>query len=213
MSSHSSSSYSHCSSRQVWSLNSSLCFHVVPSRVCFSRGRPECAAHSSPVPSHSMLEEYPLSPLWCEGSTPWTRRTCPASPPPPLQPQCLFALPWIAPTSVFLRTFTCAFCSSWNILPLFFHSVPSLDSFKSLLKSHFFREVFKNRHCSLPHPTSLHPAPSLDLMWFFFIILTMKPSFLYLTDLFSYFLPGFLAKVPSEQEVPCLSFLYGIHWP
>lgn len=214
-----------CPPTQVWAITALLdsCGHLSTGLSASTwsplesashvASRPERAAQSSPAPSHSMLEEHPLSLLWCEASTTWPQCSCPASPPPPLQPQSLLALLWIAPSSFFLRTFTCAFCSSWNILLPFLHSVPSLASFKSLLRSHFVRGVFKSRYCSLPHLTSLHPAPSLDLMWFFFLILTMKPSFLYLTDLFSYFLPGFLAKAPSEQAAPCLPFLYGIHWP
>lgn len=189
-------------------LSTRLCFHVVPSRVCFSHGRPECAAHSSPAPSQSMLEEHPLSPLGAKA--PPRDPSAPAQPPPS------------SPATV-------PFCSTVNSLSLFLpqdlymcflflleHSSsvspfsPFPDSFKSLLKTHFFRGVFKIDIVPYHTPSSCSIS---DLMWFFFIILTMKFPALYLTDLFSYFCLVSLAAVPSEQAVPCLPFSYGIHWP
>lgn len=111
-----------------------------------------CSEPSNAFPKHSRIKSTLPSALW--RPPPCDLCPSPVCFPSSLQPHCPLALSRVAQACLFLGAFRHAFPSSWNILPLSLHTVPSLNLFKSLPKRLFFREDLKNRHCSLTHPTS-----------------------------------------------------------
>lgn len=186
-----------------------FCFHTFLSRVYLSYSKPAWTAQSPPsLPTHARIKSTLPSVVW--RSPPCVPCTSPISSLPwSLQAHYPFALSWVAQACFFLRAFTHTFPTSWNILALFLHKVPSFDLFKSLLKSHFFREDLI-RVDTAPCHTLPPPCHALPLILCFFhnsYCYLVSPPPLCFIELFPYLLPVFLILELNFPESRAMSAL------